>query len=368
MTTPSTQPSLFERLCEKAVADTTHRIALLFDPQTEQNRSKRFLRIIEDLGLARSVIAQMCDDTEFTKSFARRFQPQNEDPKEQIPSVSGNTRTNLWGNGAYNVSPYTDVSESLTKLLTLPILSQGRTDIRPLTTESVNGQYSQMEYCALTPSESERVKQAPSARMNFSELAELKRSFPLVYAERAEKGAFKKLLQTLAPIETTPDTPLLFLKITSRFQLDPNQNQMVALSQFVAVQFNHPSSSKPTRTHWVAIHQDPFLIEQTLDAIGKIFEKIVSLKQINEQPDHNLNHKVQLVGQIRYLYAHAMPWTRGSASIGEMIETSLMRSLGVTRYPVITKSGTDLDAYALPYGKFLEKYTQTREQIIRDSL
>jgi hypothetical protein len=72
------------------------------------------------------------------------------------------------------------------------------------------------------------------------------------------------------------------------------------------------------------IHQDNFLIDDTLQAIAELFEKAVRWDNKTESLDE-LKRKVAL---FRFTYAHCMPCCRGDGAIGDWLELALYRFHG----------------------------------------
>lgn len=62
------------------------------------------------------------------------------------------------------------------------------------------------------------------------------------------------------------------------------------------------------------IHQDVFLIKETLKDVGELF------KQAIEWDSGDIQDLINQVGLINYLFAHSMPFARGSAAICEWLE------------------------------------------------
>lgn len=76
--------------------------------------------------------------------------------------------------------------------------------------------------------------------------------------------------------------------------------------------------------HVTILHQDRFLIEGMLQEIAAVFEKAVRCDSSIEKVS-GLKDQVAL---IRYLFAHAMPFSRGSAAIGEWLEKTIYQYHG----------------------------------------
>lgn len=74
----------------------------------------------------------------------------------------------------------------------------------------------------------------------------------------------------------------------------------------------------------VIIHQDPFLVEETLHAIAQVFESAVSWNSAKDSLE-DLKGRVAL---LRFSYAHCMPCFRGDGAVGDWIELAIYRFHG----------------------------------------
>lgn len=100
------------------------------------------------------------------------------------------------------------------------------------------------------------------------------------------------------------------------------------------------------------VQQDPFDIEKTLRSVRAAFDK--AMKWTSERPEEDL--KIAM-GLIRYQFAHAMPFKRGSAAIAEWLETAIYRYHGFDRFQQPCDRLLDLDAFtAFSLKEFMENY------------
>lgn len=102
----------------------------------------------------------------------------------------------------------------------------------------------------------------------------------------------------------------------------------------------------------VIIHQRSFLIPAMIRDIDRIFDLLF-------QSSHKLSigELVDLIGLIRYEFAHANPFVRGSAAIGEWIETALYHFLGFSDFRQTSKTTIDLEAFSsLTFDEFIQRY------------
>ncbi|BBI16910.1 hypothetical protein [Neochlamydia sp. S13] len=101
----------------------------------------------------------------------------------------------------------------------------------------------------------------------------------------------------------------------------------------------------------ILIHQDNLLINETLQEIASIFAKAVLV------PQENLNELKNTMALLRYYLAHAMPFERGSAAIGEWIEGAVYGSHGL-KVTYQKEKQVDLEALTSPlFSQFLNEYS-----------
>lgn len=98
------------------------------------------------------------------------------------------------------------------------------------------------------------------------------------------------------------------------------------------------------------LHMDKHLIDSSLKKIADLFaEAVLAANEDREAMQKN-------VGLMRYYLAHAMPWARGSAAIGEALEGAVYNACGfnVLHNPDMS---VDLEALSIPeISAFMKKY------------
>jgi Avirulence protein len=148
-------------------------------------------------------------------------------------------------------------------------------------------------------------------------LKELKDSYSSFYQHL-------KMFEILGAIENeyrhAPQPPYntyLFGKL--RIEID---GRKVALSEyFIPTLRSNPIRSMRNYTA-IIIHQDRFLIEDLLKEIAIVFERAI------RSDSSKLEELKDRAALVRYLFAHAMPYVRGSAAIGEWFEKTIYRFHG----------------------------------------
>lgn len=111
------------------------------------------------------------------------------------------------------------------------------------------------------------------------------------------------------------------------------------------------------RSSIMVIHQDVYLKDEALKECEQIFSKIM---QWNSKTSTIAELKDQ-VALLRYIFAEAVPYYRGSAAIGEWLEGSIYSALGlrVSYSPSYQRESVDLLAISsLKYSDYLPKYHQ----------
>jgi Avirulence protein len=140
---------------------------------------------------------------------------------------------------------------------------------------------------------------------------------------------------------------------TTRVEIN---KKMYALSQYLTFMYcNHredPVERMTGKAKVTVIHQDMLLVEETLKDIAKIFSQAVSW-------DSKTSNTEDLIGRVslfKYLFAHCMPTTRGSAAVNEWFEKTIYKYHG---FEVNHAPGKASDLEALTsdsLGDFVERY------------
>lgn len=132
--------------------------------------------------------------------------------------------------------------------------------------------------------------------------------------------------------------------------------KMYALTQYLTWMYrtynDDPVSYMITRkdpTIISLVHQDVFLIKETLRDIADLFKKAI------EWMGESMQELVNLVGLINYLFAHAMPFKRGSAAIGEWLESTIYSFHGL-ELKYNEEVSINMEALTLPLEEFINKY------------
>ena len=161
-------------------------------------------------------------------------------------------------------------------------------------------------------------------------------------------------------IQTLNDTFDKFKKthyvlVTQNFQIN---DKMVPISQFLTwLECNgkdDPIQNMTGNSVIVILHQDPLLLDETLQDIAAVFETAVQCK-----PQDNVEELQNHQGLLRYEQAHAMPKFRGSCAEAEWKERTIYGHHGHDTAYASNKC-TDLEALtSFSLHEFMQRYPST---------
>lgn len=116
--------------------------------------------------------------------------------------------------------------------------------------------------------------------------------------------------------------------------------------------------------HATAIHQDPLLLNTTLQDVSGLFQEALKW----DKSTSSRNALQETVGLIMYEWAHATPFLRGSAATGEWLEQAIYKSLGFLAHEYDNKRSANLEALVLPPKEFIDVYPGTIRLFDEDDL
>lgn len=212
------------------------------------------------------------------------------------------------------------------------------------------------------PKFTENLSQNEVSKMLFDIDAAVKKSFPALHSQD-RMHFFLKIIDQVYSSKQNPD----FLKseyvlVTAYTEIN---HKMVPTNQLLTWVYRNFSDNPFDRMikHSVlfVLHQDPHLIQESLEECARLFTQII--KEKNSISESDLIEKIAL---LRYIFAHAMPFQRGSAAIGEWLEGSIYQHLGfaIKSPDTDTKDSTDLAAItSLKFSDYLEKYKEITQPL-----
>lgn len=187
----------------------------------------------------------------------------------------------------------------------------------------------------------------------------IKREYPAVYTQPKMHFILGKINRFFpSSLEgVSSDAKKIYLLGKVRIEIDA---KMYALSEYLTWTYQDGTTDPAIRLNRfsvVILHQDRYLMDPTLKEIVKIFKRALQW----ENSSGNLQELKTQVALIRYLFAHAVPYIRGSAAIGEWIEEIIYRDRGLNFTRVEGQSG-DLEAFIAPlWSTYLTQYDKTVE-------
>ena len=219
-----------------------------------------------------------------------------------------------------------------------------------------NIEYSRAEYerlcrvSSVTPLDSSHSLQECIQHLMTQEvLGEIKKTS----IEDYKKLKFKYVLQDLVCHARFPGKKSDWVLMTARCEIN---GKMYALSQYLTWMYRtlkddpvQYMTTRPDPTIMTMIHQDVFLNPDTLQEIARLFQEAI------QWHGDDIQELMNTIGLINYLFAHAMPFERGSAAICEWLEMSIYRYHGFDMQYHQAFS-VNMEALVLPLPEFIKKY------------
>lgn len=196
-------------------------------------------------------------------------------------------------------------------------------------------------------------------------------SFELMQKEKTEEPNLYNLKRMLRPMRSIYEQTQAHEKkglapdhcdrFSFTYEFEPNQPEVLTqLFRFVVKDLNGNFVFFP----FLALHQDRFLISTSLKTIEQILVEVANVAATQKENVHGMDEEIfKKIALVRYLLAHACPWFRGSAAIGEWLETLIFRALGVEKYPYQPISKVDLGAFALPLDEFVQCHSERMKKL-----
>ncbi len=110
------------------------------------------------------------------------------------------------------------------------------------------------------------------------------------------------------------------------------------------------------------VHADPDTINNSLDKVFKLCNKIFP-KYINKEVKKKDMTKVnENIAEIRWILAHATPWSRGSDAISNVFMRVMYKAIGVKSYPLKKGVSLDLEAYCTELEEYKKRFSEYFEK------
>jgi Avirulence protein len=204
------------------------------------------------------------------------------------------------------------------------------------------------DICSIIPrDESQNIITCFNSLITQDIMAIIKQKSPIDYKR------FKMIYVIQDIYEDFPGKKSDWIVVTPRCEI---QGKMYALTQYLT--WAHRTyqddpidymTARKDPTVIALLHQDVFLVKDTLQDIANIFKQAIEWKSGETQ------ELINLVGLINYLLAHTMPFKRGSAAIAEWLEMAIYRYHGL-ELQYDTKYSINMEALTLPLDEFIDKY------------
>ncbi len=198
--------------------------------------------------------------------------------------------------------------------------------------------------------------------LSKADLQTIKTNNPPLYTSIKMGEALTELVKTFPSPIKTPDgrsiqsgntdyLKSIYIVGTPRLQVN---KKLYALSPHMTWQYcnwrEDPVERMKRCSEALVIHQDVFLVEPMLQDMAKLFKEAI------EWNGEDVKALKDRVGLLRYEFAHAMPYIRGSSAIGENLEKTIYRYHEFSVYQDADKL-VDLEALsALLLSHFMETY------------
>lgn len=112
--------------------------------------------------------------------------------------------------------------------------------------------------------------------------------------------------------------------------------------------------SRPNKSD--IVHGDFTLINNALNYVDYLFNKIMSKFKNGELTSASLNEVNNVIAEVRWILAHATPWQRGSDAISNVLMRAMYKAVGVKTYPPAENISFDLEAYCTELDEYKKKF------------
>ena len=114
-------------------------------------------------------------------------------------------------------------------------------------------------------------------------------------------------------------------------------------------------------------HGEAFLVNNSLDYVFNLCNKIIPKYINNEVKERNLDEINSIIAEMRWVLAHSTPWLGGSDAISNVLIRVLYKAMGIKTYPIAQGKSLDLEAYCTnlkDYKKNFAKYFSKPPEIV----
>lgn len=119
--------------------------------------------------------------------------------------------------------------------------------------------------------------------------------------------------------------------------------------------------TRPNDQHTL-VHAAPDTINDSLDRVFNLCNKIFPKYIHNEVQQENMNEINETVAEIRWIMAHATPFSRGSDAIANVFMRVMYKAIGVKSYPLQKGVSLDLEAYCTELEEYKKRFSEYFEK------
>lgn len=109
-------------------------------------------------------------------------------------------------------------------------------------------------------------------------------------------------------------------------------------------------------------HGAPELINFSLEYIFELFKNKYAKFLDKDVKTEDLNEIIDVVAEIRWVFAHATPWLRGSDAIANVMMRAMFKAVGVKAYPPARGVSFDLEAYCTNLNDYKKNFNNYFEK------
>ena len=117
----------------------------------------------------------------------------------------------------------------------------------------------------------------------------------------------------------------------------------------------------PNQSH-ILVHADSITINNSLDRVFKLSKKIFPKYIHKEVKQKNMAKINENIAEIRWILAHATPWSRGSDAISNVFIRVMYKAIGVKAYPLKKGVSLDLEAYCTELAEYKKRFSEYFEK------
>ena len=115
-------------------------------------------------------------------------------------------------------------------------------------------------------------------------------------------------------------------------------------------------------TQFALIHANVNTINDSLDRVFNLCSKIFPRFIQNEVQQKNMNEVNETIAEIRWILAHATPWSRGGDAISNVFMRVMYKAIGIKSYPLQKGVSLDLEAYCTELEEYKKRFSEYFEK------